>query len=176
MSFLCKDTCKCQYAFTETQFSWNGLISDRGKRGAHLYPEDKTLLKPKSPLLKHPFGLTNRHPGANWPDGKLILFCEYLVYSTPFSSVHTDSLFFFTLKKKKKNSSPVLVLFFPISCTQLLSHVQLFMIPWTVDHQDPLSIGFPRQDDWSGLPFPLPGCLPDPGIKSKSPVSPPLAS
>ena len=47
-----------------------------------------------------------------------------------------------------------------------------FAIPWTVAHQAPLSMGFPRQEYWSGLPFPPPGDLPDPGIK---PVSPALA-
>ena len=47
----------------------------------------------------------------------------------------------------------------------VLSHVQLFVTPWTVDHQAPLSMKFFRQEHWSGLPFPLPGDLPDPGIK-----------
>ena len=37
--------------------------------------------------------------------------------------------------------------------------------PWTVPHQAPLSVGFSRQKYWSGLPFPPPGDLPDPGIK-----------
>ena len=41
---------------------------------------------------------------------------------------------------------------------------------WTVAHQAPLSMGFPRQEYWSGLPFPSPGDLPDPGIKSTSPA------
>ena len=36
--------------------------------------------------------------------------------------------------------------------------------PWTVTFEAPLSVGFPRQEDWSGLPFPGPGALPDPGI------------
>ena len=44
--------------------------------------------------------------------------------------------------------------------------------PWTIAHQAPPSMGFSRQEYWSGLPFPLPGDLPDPGIK---PVSPALA-
>ena len=52
-----------------------------------------------------------------------------------------------------------------VPCAQLLSHVQLFMTPWTVAHQAPLSMGFSRQEYWSGLPFPSPGDLPDPGIK-----------
>ena len=49
------------------------------------------------------------------------------------------------------------------------------MIPWTVACQAPLSMGFPRQKYWSGLQFPPPGDLPDPGIQSMSPVSPALA-
>ena len=49
------------------------------------------------------------------------------------------------------------------------------MIPWTVACQAPLSMGFPRQEYWSGLPFPSPGDLPNPKIKPKSPVSPALA-
>ena len=51
---------------------------------------------------------------------------------------------------------------------QLLSHGQLFSTPWTVARQAPLSMGFPRQEYWSGLPFPSPGDLPDPGIKPQS--------
>ena len=51
---------------------------------------------------------------------------------------------------------------------QLLSHVWLFASPWTVAHQAPLSSGFSRQEYWSGLPFPPPGDLPQPGIESAS--------
>ena len=47
--------------------------------------------------------------------------------------------------------------------------------PWTAAHQAPLSMGFFRQDYWSGLPCPIPGDLPDPGIEPMSPMSPPLA-
>ena len=43
-----------------------------------------------------------------------------------------------------------------------------FATPWTVAHQAPLPVGFPRQEYWSGLPFPSPGDLPDPGIKPVS--------
>ena len=43
-----------------------------------------------------------------------------------------------------------------------------FVTPWAVAHQAPLSMGFPRQKYWSGLPFPSPGDLPDPGIKPVS--------
>ena len=61
-----------------------------------------------------------------------------------------------TLKKKKK--------------VKLLSHVQLFATPWTIAHQAPLSMGFSRQEYWSGLPFPYPGDLPNPGIEPRSPA------
>ena len=47
-----------------------------------------------------------------------------------------------------------------------------FVIPWTVSRQAPLSVGFSRKEYWSGLPFPSPGALPNPGIE---PVSPALA-
>ena len=51
----------------------------------------------------------------------------------------------------------------------LLSCVQLFATPWIIAHWAPLSMGFPREEYWSGLPFPSPGHLPDPGIKPRSP-------
>ena len=51
-----------------------------------------------------------------------------------------------------------------------LSRVRLFATPWTAAHQDPLPMGFSRQEYWSGLPFPSPGDLPDPGIKPRSPT------
>ena len=52
---------------------------------------------------------------------------------------------------------------------KLLSHVPLFATPWTVAHQAPLSMGFSRQEYWSGLPFPSPGDLPNTGIEPGSP-------
>ena len=51
-----------------------------------------------------------------------------------------------------------------------LSRVRLFGTPWTVAYQAPLSMGFSRQECWSGLPFPSPGDLPDPGIEPGSPT------
>ena len=71
------------------------------------------------------------------------------------------------LKKMKLNGSMVLQ---DLLKVKLLSCVQLFVTPWTVAYQAPLSIGFPRQEYWSGLPFPSPGDLPDPGIKPTSPA------
>ena len=48
-----------------------------------------------------------------------------------------------------------------------LSRVRLFATPWTVGHQAPPSMGFSRQEYWSGFPFPSPGYLPDPGIEHR---------
>ena len=50
------------------------------------------------------------------------------------------------------------------------SRVQLFATLWTVACQAPLSMGFSSQEYWSGLPFPSPGDLPDPGIHPMSPA------
>ena len=56
----------------------------------------------------------------------------------------------------------------------VLSHIQLFENPWTVAPQASLSMGFPKQEHWSGLPFSPPGNFPKPGIKSLFPLSPAL--
>ena len=53
---------------------------------------------------------------------------------------------------------------------QLRNCVQLFVTPWTVVCQAPLSMGLSRQEYWSGPPFPSPGVLPDPGIETTSPA------
>ena len=57
----------------------------------------------------------------------------------------------------------------------MLSCVWLFETPWTIARQAPLSMGFSRQEYWSGLPCPPPGDLPDPGIEPMSVASPALA-
>ena len=51
-----------------------------------------------------------------------------------------------------------------------LSRVQLFATPWTLELDMPQSMEFSRQEYWSGLPFPFPGDLPDPGIEPGSPA------
>ena len=55
-------------------------------------------------------------------------------------------------------------------CAQSLSRVQFFATPWTVACQIPLSMGFPREEYWSGLPFPSLGDLPETGIELRSPA------
>ena len=56
-----------------------------------------------------------------------------------------------------------------------LSRVRLFVTLWTVARQTPLSMGFSRQEPWSGLPWPPPGDLPNPGMEATSLTSPALA-
>ena len=57
-----------------------------------------------------------------------------------------------------------------VKLVKLLSRVQLFATLQSIAHQAPLSMGFSRQEYWSGLPFPSPGALPDPGIELGSPA------
>ena len=64
----------------------------------------------------------------------------------------------------------------PATLVQLLSRVSLFVTLRTVARQAPLSVGFPRQEYWSGLPFPTPGYLPDPGVEPTFPASPTVGS
>ena len=59
-------------------------------------------------------------------------------------------------------------------CAKFLSHVQLFVTPWTIARQVPLSMGFSRQEYWCGLPFPSPGDLPNPGTEPAPPGTPAL--
>ena len=61
-----------------------------------------------------------------------------------------------------------------VLCAQLLSHVRLFVIPWTVASQAPLSVESSRQEYWSMLPFPTPGDRPDPRIEPRSQTVPEL--
>ena len=62
-----------------------------------------------------------------------------------------------------------------IPCLCLLSGLQVFVTPWTVAHQAPLSMAFFRHEHWSGLPLPPPGDLPNTGIEFTSSVAPELA-
>ena len=64
---------------------------------------------------------------------------------------------------------------YPYSRACELSHIKLFVIPWTMAHQPFLSMRLPRQEYWSEWPVPPAGNLPNPGIKPESPVFPTLA-
>ena len=74
-------------------------------------------------------------------------------------SCHAENLLFiyyFQVSERKKVKS--------------LSRVQPLTTPWTAAYQAPPSMGFSWQEYWSGLPFPSPGDLPDPGIEPRSPA------
>ena len=77
-------------------------------------------------------------------------------------------------KQNKTKQKTKIMAFGPIekkeSKVKSPSHVLFFATPWTVAHQAPPSMGFFRQEYWSGLCFPSPGDLPDPGIKPRSPA------
>ena len=60
-------------------------------------------------------------------------------------------------------------------CVSGLSHVRHFVTLWTVARQAPMSLEFSKQEYWSGLPFPPPRDIPNPGIQPASPVFPALA-
>ena len=98
-------------------------------------------------------------------------YCSLLVLSN-----HWDTLFCGEGRERKpagkEESLKDSVYVYVCVRAQLLSHVRLFVTPWTVAYQDPLFMGFSRQEYWSGLPFPPPGHPPDPGIE---PLSPALA-
>ena len=63
-----------------------------------------------------------------------------------------------------------------VRCVLSSVRVQLFATPWSIACQAPLSMGFSRQEYWSGLPFPTPDDLLEPGMETASLTSPPLAS
>ena len=98
-------------------------------------------------------------PGKNTGEGSHSLLQGILLNqeSNPGLLCCRWSLYY--LKERKKANS--------------LSRVRLFATPWTVAYQASLSMGFSRQEYWSGLPFPSPGDLPDPGIEPKSTAFPP---
>ena len=80
---------------------------------------------------------------------------------------------FFHVKAVRHTNSFYKTIFF---CICIFSHVQLFVTPWNIAHQAPLSMGFSRQEYWSGLPFSTPGDLLNPGNKPVSLSPPALAS
>ena len=82
----------------------------------------------------------------------LVLKPAELIHGTPLSILLSIKSFSLSLSQKS------------------LSHVRLFATPWTVAHQAPPSMEFSRREYWSGLPFPSPGDLPNPGIKPGSPA------
>ena len=64
----------------------------------------------------------------------------------------------------------IFVFFYIFERVNFLSHALLFATPWTVAYQTPPSMGFSRQEYWSGVSFPSPGDLPNPGMEPGSPA------
>ena len=90
-----------------------------------------------------------------------LCYCWYLTCCVSLMAVFVSSLVNYLLRQSLCVSL----------CVCLLSPLWFFATPWTVACQPSLSVGFPRQEYWSGLPFPPPGDLPIPGIKPMSLVS-----
>ena len=126
-------------------------------------------------VLRFVFNPAREKERGNWLDQLLLSLGHRSVY---YGLSYTVEIFHDENLKEK-------LPYFCCCCSQfssvsmrdlLLSHVQLFVTPWTVAHQAPLFMGFPRQEYWSGLPCPIPGHLPDPGIEPASPEAPVLAA
>ena len=105
---------------------------------------------------------------ADWPAlPSLTLHVRWLLW-------RCIKLFVIRLDAKAEEDSDNQPLPKPWNCmkvkVKLLSHVRLFVTPWTVAYQAVLSMAFSRQEYWSGLPFPSPGDLPNPGIEPGSPA------
>ena len=105
----------------------------------------------------------------------MLLKCKDLVLFICFSKAHSTYLINF--HKIEHKTIPFCLCQPIVACVyaQLLSCVRLFATPQTVAHQAPRSMGFSRQEYWSGLPCPPPGDLPNPGIEPMSLMSPALA-
>ena len=99
--------------------------------------------------------------------------CPLLIYSLATSASKDVYRYFLSklwvVKMTLPNSNMHVCMLSHFSC------VWLFGILWTIVHQSPLPMGFSRQKYWNGLPCPLPGDLPHPGIKPESLMSPALA-
>ena len=76
-------------------------------------------------------------------------------------------IFFSSFSTRGNSFTPFLLL---MGMFQSINRVQLFVIPWTIAHQTPLSMGFSRQECWSGLPYPPSGDLLYSGIEPRSPA------
>ena len=102
---------------------------------------------------------------------------------TEFSLIFLDFILLFLLlcnenfgSSEKQNQKHMVMHILPMHACMLscFSHVPLFATPWTVACKAPLSMGFSRQEYWSGLPYPLPGDPPDSRIELSSPETPAL--
>ena len=112
-----------------------------------------------SPLILHPNSTSDMLVMAGIQPSLAPLICTQLISQSMDTRLHTSKYSFYCKTPKVKVKGKV----------KSLSHVRLFATLWTIAHQAPLSTGFSRQEYWSGLPFPSPGDLPNPGIEPRSP-------
>ena len=116
--------------------------------------------------------------GSN-PHLSCLLHCRLILYHCTTWDRYANGFFFFHLQKQECKQlwitdESYLLCFSLLQPTQVKVLVtqscRLFGTPWTAGHQVSLSTEFPRQQYWSGLPFPSPGDFPNPGIESGSPT------
>ena len=132
---------------------------------------------------EEPGGLQSKRVGCDLAAKEQPQYCivNYKYYaglpvSRTYSSCSTET--FYSFKHNSSFCPPVLLAPGNHSILLLLllsrfSRVRLCATPWTVAHKGPLSMGFPRQEYWSGWPSPSPEDLPNPGIEPRSPSLPP---
>ena len=101
------------------------------------------------------YPLTVTSTKTHWQTNSASIHFSSLMWRLPLSPSHLKGVFWVEM---------------PWSEVKSLSHVWLSVTPWTVAYQAHLSMGFSRQQYWSGLPFPSPGDLPNPGIELRSPA------
>ena len=120
---------------------------------------------------------------TNWAIRKALDYAKELKSQPGYGRLPRIFLFWLNVKMSQLHTSKInihtldgqMLILTCLLCSHLLSRVWFFATPWTVTQQAPLSMGFSRQEYLSGLLFPTPGELPDPGIKLASLVSPTLA-
>ena len=108
------------------------------------------------------------------PTEKTKMKQEFTPWKTVWGTRKKMELYYTTCSISKQKSQGKYQLRFQPSIHHVFSRVWVFVTPRTVACQAPLFMEFSRQEYWSGLPFPPPGDLPDPGIEPMSPVSPAL--
>ena len=123
--------------------------------------------------LQHITG-ANKYSSSEWKN--IWLPCSNNFYDFSKTSEYSTNSFTWPTRIGPQTQFPILFLLFPLHApfvvivVQSLSRVQLFATPWTIACQAALSMGFPRQEYWSELPFPSPGDLPDPNMEPESPA------
>ena len=137
-------------------------------------------MSPLYPTHNNSIKFSKRHESAT-ASSHLYTFFQNLTFCIEYSSttvgkqliLSNTKVEFLRVYKSvfvKLRGSKVKHCFFLKVKVKSLSCVQLFATPWTGVYQAPPSMGFSRQEYWSGLPFPSPGDLPNPGIKPRSPA------